>query len=33
MRLTDDPIVEITENSIITSSGEEIHVDVIVSAQ
>jgi hypothetical protein len=28
-----DPIVEITENSIITSSGEEVHVDAIVSAQ
>lgn len=31
MRLTNDPIVEITENSIITSSGEEIYVDAIVS--
>ncbi|KUL81484.1 hypothetical protein ZTR_09397 [Talaromyces verruculosus] len=32
MRLTNDPIVEITENSIITSSGEEIYVDAILLA-
>ncbi|KAF3400319.1 Baeyer-Villiger monooxygenase [Talaromyces pinophilus] len=32
MRLTNDPIVEITKNSIITSSGEEIYVDAILLA-
>jgi hypothetical protein len=30
MRLTDDSIVEIKSNSVITRSGEEIHVDAIV---
>lgn len=30
MRLTSDPIAEITSNSIITGSGEEIFVDAIV---
>ena len=31
MRLTDDPIAEIKSNSIVTRSGEEVHVDAIVS--
>jgi hypothetical protein len=30
MRLTDDSIIEIKSNSVITRSGEEIHVDAIV---
>ncbi|KAL3443415.1 hypothetical protein BJX65DRAFT_199635 [Aspergillus insuetus] len=32
MRLTDDSIVEIKSNSVITRSGEEIHVDAILLA-
>ncbi|KAJ5630750.1 uncharacterized protein N7484_010850 [Penicillium longicatenatum] len=32
MRLTDDPIVKITANSIITRSGEELFVDAILLA-
>ncbi|KAJ5802448.1 uncharacterized protein N7503_004898 [Penicillium pulvis] len=32
MRLTDDPIVEITANSVITRSGEELFVDTILLA-
>ncbi|KAJ5725207.1 uncharacterized protein N7483_006564 [Penicillium malachiteum] len=32
MRLTDDPIVEIKPNSIVTRSGEEVHVDAILLA-
>ncbi|KAL4915364.1 hypothetical protein BDW62DRAFT_188593 [Aspergillus aurantiobrunneus] len=32
MGLTDDPVVEITRNSIITESGEEVSVDIILLA-